>query len=261
MCLFEFCCNAFEYSKIVQIKENEAAGVHGLCGSKSIDRGRNRRICGFTYGISECSRRDRRERHGGQPEFIRDADRLPVATRQRFCLALIAAAKDRPDGVNHMLRTKVPASGDHGSPSWKPSNLADDLSAFGKDRRATRVVDGAVDSAPTEKRRIGRVDDCVSCFLRDVGRSVDFQGFSAVKQEPHGHSLDPGNIGTQHCRRESVRSSAAKPMFSGTLVRRGPKPRPFEARPSSYFLSVSASTPGSFCPSRNSSEAPPPVEM
>ena len=28
-----------------------------------------------------------------------------------------------------------------------------------------------------------------------------------------------------------------------------------------YFLSVSASTPGSFLPSRNSSEAPPPVEM
>lgn len=30
---------------------------------------------------------------------------------------------------------------------------------------------------------------------------------------------------------------------------------------SAYFLSVSASTPGSFFPSRNSSEAPPPVEM
>src|SRR6185369_11127885 len=28
-----------------------------------------------------------------------------------------------------------------------------------------------------------------------------------------------------------------------------------------YFLSVSASTPGSFLPSRNSSYAPPPVEM
>src|SRR3954454_24777975 len=30
---------------------------------------------------------------------------------------------------------------------------------------------------------------------------------------------------------------------------------------SDYFLSVSASTPGSFLPSRNSSEAPPPVEI
>src|ERR1700678_3353311 len=28
-----------------------------------------------------------------------------------------------------------------------------------------------------------------------------------------------------------------------------------------YFLSVSASTPGNFLPARNSSEAPPPVEM
>src|SRR6202790_2965267 len=28
-----------------------------------------------------------------------------------------------------------------------------------------------------------------------------------------------------------------------------------------YFFSVSASTPGNFLPSRNSSEAPPPVEM
>src|ERR1700732_2628534 len=32
-------------------------------------------------------------------------------------------------------------------------------------------------------------------------------------------------------------------------------------RSTRYFLSVSASTPGSFFPSRNSSDAPPPVEM
>src|ERR1700674_5357158 len=32
-------------------------------------------------------------------------------------------------------------------------------------------------------------------------------------------------------------------------------------KPETYFLSVSASTPGSFLPSRNSSDAPPPVEM
>src|SRR5579864_8660215 len=41
------------------------------------------------------------------------------------------------------------------------------------------------------------------------------------------------------------------------------RPRPVDARPSlaHHFLFVSASTPGNFLPSRNSSDAPPPVEM
>src|SRR5271167_3099268 len=85
-------------------------------------------------------------------------------------------------------------------------------------------MDREIHATSTKQGRIGRIHNGVGNFFDDVSRPVNLHRLSTLKHE--------ADCVTCH---GSVQNA--------------------------HFLSVSASTPGSFFPSRNSSDAPPPVEM
>src|SRR5205823_14465791 len=76
-------------------------------------------------------------------------------------------------------------------------------------------------AASAEQRRICGVHDGIGGFFCDVGRAVEFDHLVIAQDQAHCVVGHAGN----------------------------------------HFLSLSASTPGSFLPSKNSSDAPPPVEI
>src|SRR5215468_12318838 len=81
----------------------------------------------------------------------------------------------------------------------------------------------AIDAASAQQGGVRGVHDGFGCLFRDVGGSVEVENPSPVKRYP----------------KSKVRHAV--------FLR--------------YFLSVRASTPGKVLPSRNSKDAPPPVEM
>ena len=75
-----------------------------------------------------------------------------------------AAAPDRPNRMDDVIRRQVPSSGAHGLARW----AAADGTAFGHDGRSAGSVNGAVDAAAAGKLRVGRIDDRVDVLLGDV---------------------------------------------------------------------------------------------
>ncbi len=150
--------------------------------------------------------------------------RLAVTIRQRLGFTTLTAAIDGAHCVDYMFCCQPSACSDDRLPGGQRSDLADDLTALGEDCRSPGAMDRSVDSASAQKRRIRRIHHRVGGLFCDVGRTVDFNSFAAIEQKPNCEGLH-----------SSVQDG--------------------------HFLSVSASTPGSFFPSRNSSDAPPPVEM
>src|SRR5258708_27580937 len=156
--------------------------------------------------------------------LVGKANRIAMAAGQRFSFIPISAAINRAYRMDHILCRQISACCDDRFPRRQAANLVYNLPAFGKYCRSAGLVNSAIDSATAEQRRVRGIDDCARCFVSDIGRTVELNGLAMLQQEAN-------------CEVVHVRIQA------------------------DHFLSVSASTPGSFRPSRNSSEAPPPVEM
>src|SRR5580704_17823132 len=132
MHLLELLCGPLERAEVVRVKEDEAAQFHRLCRLQRIDGGGYGYVRSLADGISECAGRDCRKGKGSKSMLIGQTNRFAMAVRQRSGLALISAAIDGPNGVDHMLRGKFSARRNHGLPCRRPSDLADDLPALGQ---------------------------------------------------------------------------------------------------------------------------------
>jgi hypothetical protein len=108
--------------------------------------------------------RDRGEGDGAAAEPGRELDRAPMYRREQLGLAVIPAAPDRADRVDHVSRRKVAGARCLGVAGV----AAAESPALREDRRPARAVDRAVDAASPEQRRIRRVDDRVHFLLGDV---------------------------------------------------------------------------------------------
>ena len=93
-----------------------------------------------------------------------------IARRQCVIFALAAAVPDRAYGMNHMPRRQPVTSGDFGI----AGRAAMERAALGKQFRAGRAMDRAIDAAAAEQRSVGGVDDGVNAKRRDIGER-DFQ--------------------------------------------------------------------------------------
>jgi hypothetical protein len=82
----------------------------------------------------------------------------------------VAAVPDRSDGMNHMRGRQPVSSGDLGVTGRAATKRA----AFRKQFGASPTMDGAIDAASAEQRRIRGVDDGVNAQRCDVG-NYDFQ--------------------------------------------------------------------------------------
>ncbi len=85
-------------------------------------------------------------------------DSPEVARRQQLIFACVAAVPDRTDGMNHVPRRQAVPPGDLGTACLATVEGA----AFREKSAPGRPVDGAIDAAPAEQGRIGRVDDGVN---------------------------------------------------------------------------------------------------
>ena len=84
--------------------------------------------------------------------FIGQANAFAMTTRQFFSFAVVSAAIDRADSMDHMSCGQPSAGSDHSLSRWQASNLAYDLPAFGEDRRSADPVNGAIHSTSAQKR-------------------------------------------------------------------------------------------------------------
>lgn len=75
-----------------------------------------------------------------------------MAARQLFGFSVFSAAIDWADRVDHIFCGEVSAGCEDGLACGQVSNFADDLSAFGEDRRSAGAMNGAIDSASPQKR-------------------------------------------------------------------------------------------------------------
>ena len=97
-------------------------------------------------------------------------DHAGVAGGEQLILAAIAAVPDRSHRVDHVPCRQTIASGNFGISGGAATKRA----AFGKQLRAGRAVNSAVDAATAQQRRIRGVDDGVNAERGDVGND-DFK--------------------------------------------------------------------------------------
>jgi hypothetical protein len=86
--------------------------------------------------------------------------------------------------VNDVFRRHSSASGEDGFARRKTSHFCNNAFAFLQDRRPTCAVDRAIDSASTEQRGIGGIDDGLGRFFGDVGRTIKFNFLAVSESEP-----------------------------------------------------------------------------
>src|SRR5581483_2912110 len=157
----------------------------------------------------------------GDGVIVSDADRFAVATGQQHCMAAIAPV-NRANRVNNILCCQAPTGRDDGFSGRQFAYLISDTLALGENGGPAGTMNGAIDTAPAKQGRVGCVHDSVSGFLGDITGTMELDRLAAIQKQAH-------------C--EIARHDRGQ------------------------CLSVRASTPGNFLPSRNSSDAPPPVEM
>lgn len=112
-------------------------------------------------------------------------NRLLVTTGQRFRLTVLPAMVDRTHGMDHVLRWHSPARCNDCLTCREAADLADDLPAFCENRRASRAMNGAIHTTPTQQRRICGIHDGIRSFGSNVGRSGDLNPLSVTEQKPH----------------------------------------------------------------------------
>lgn len=155
----------------------------GLGSGGEGDRG------GFGDGISISSGGDRRKRNRLQGTLIGDADRLTMTARESFGFVVTAITINWADGMDDVFGGKTTASRDDGLAGGKASDFGDDLFALRKDGRTAGAMNGAVDASAAEERGIGGVDDGVGGFARDVGRTVEGNGFVGFEDQTHSAEM------------------------------------------------------------------------
>src|SRR6266576_1404129 len=169
-------------------------------------RGRNRDWGGELNRIAVRTGGDRRERDRQAAELVRELDSTPMARCEQRGLSLAPAAPDRADGVKHVLRGKCAARG-----GFHVSGVAaSEKAALLEDRRPSRSVDRAVDTAAAEEPRIRGVDDRVDLLLGDVTQDeLDhaYDGRGKRTGRSSGSGINP-------CAKPVVRYRPARPPHS-----------------------------------------------
>ncbi len=96
--------------------------------------------------------------------------RTAIAGRKQILFAELAAIPHRPNGVDHVFRRKPVSPGDLGVTGL----AAVEHAALGHKLGTGGAMNGAIDPAPAQERRIGRVDDGVNAQRGDISDD-DFQ--------------------------------------------------------------------------------------
>ena len=143
-----------------------------LRGGEGFDRGRNCDWRRLAHWISVRACRDRGKRQRGKSLLVGQPHGFAVTACQSFSLAVLAAAINRTHRVNDVFCGKLSAGSDHGLSSGQRSNPADDLAAFGQDRRASCTMNRAIHSASAQQGRIRGIHNRVGGFFGDIGRAM-----------------------------------------------------------------------------------------
>src|SRR5579862_5560298 len=108
-----------------------------------------------------------------------------MATREGFRFTVLAVAIDGADSVDHMFRCKLSAGGDDGFARRQIPDFTHYLATLGEDRGASSVVNGAVDAASAEQRRICSIHDGVGGLTGEVAGAEDLNRFAVVEIDLH----------------------------------------------------------------------------
>src|SRR5437588_12839797 len=108
-----------------------------------------------------------------------------MTTCQLFSFSVLSAAIDRTNRVDDVLCGQTPASSNDGLSSGQASDLAHKLLALGEYGRAAGAVNGAIHTAPTQKRGVCRIHDGVAVFTGNVGWPLELDRPSTVQHDPN----------------------------------------------------------------------------
>src|ERR1700719_725690 len=97
---------------------------------------------------------------------------------------MFSIAIDRSNGVNHVLCGEPAAAGNHSLSRRQAPNLAHNLPALSQDSGSTRAMNGAINTAAAQKRRIRRVHYRAGRLASNVGRTVKLDGLATLHYEP-----------------------------------------------------------------------------
>ena len=114
-----------------------------------------------------------------------EAQRIYVAGSQQRRFLASMLAKNWAHCVNHMPGRHVPSWSDHGLTSWQSVGMssAPNLSTGFRDCAATRSMNRAINSATSQQRSVGCVDDRIN---RETGDVAYDHSDSSVKIESAG---------------------------------------------------------------------------
>lgn len=178
--------------------------------------------------------------------------------------------------MNDVARSQISTGSSDSMSSWERRVRLPILFAGVEDRGASSAVDGAVDTTTAHQRGVRGIDDSVGVLAGDV---ADEEEKGAIGDDELGSigrlwslrdsdcllTYSPLPRWANECRRSAALASRDMGQYRSSEYPAPQKEREplfdFSRRFSHYFLSDSASTPGSFFPSRNSNDAPPPVDI
>ena len=131
-----------------------------------------------------------------------------VAARQDLRLSRSAPSPDGPHGVDDVAARKPTGRGENGFPGGKRTLLGADPPALFEDRGTARAMDGAVDAAAAQERRVRGVDDGVDVLAREVAVRPARRGSGRAKAAAVAH----GSHGAQG-REEGLAFSRPRPDY------------------------------------------------
>jgi hypothetical protein len=91
--------------------------------------------------------------------------------------------------VDHVSRLQIRAGGDYGLSCGESATLLADFLAFRQQSRPGSAMDGAIDSATTEQRRVGCIDDSVARLVSDIAHDQFQDGFVSDEVSQAGRHL------------------------------------------------------------------------
>src|SRR5690348_13896513 len=116
---------------------------------------------------------------------VGDTDRLKVTAGEFLLLMTVSPRINWTNCMDNVLRLQPSAGGDHRFSGRQALNFPDNLFALGENRRSAGTMNGAVHAASAKQGRIRGINDGLSCFFRDVGRTMELHGLAAVEQQAH----------------------------------------------------------------------------
>src|SRR5262249_55995838 len=128
----------------------EEEGRQGGCRWQRFGYRRNRDARGAIGRKAVDAGRDRRKSHRSKVMLAAKLNRAAIAGGEQIVFVEAATVPHRPDGVDHVLRRKPISFGDLGIAGL----AAVQHPAFSNEVRSRRAMDGAIDAASTEERRV-----------------------------------------------------------------------------------------------------------